>query len=393
MDNKIIALLVAVVVVAGGASAFVILNYDGDNTDDSRFNVIARVNSEGSGIYIKEDLVKIVDGMPVNANNDTPFFTVEDDVWTVTPDNKDAWDGLVFGTPGPSTIQHTQLVDLAHKMGLEFKLAGNGTAKGAMYFDSGMSASDKIISSTIIDGGIIWEPQHQIVISNDKYTQLALTNDIFPDHTCCIIAGNEKYMKNNVEITERFLQGYVEAVKDINRILADPSSDDYKAFVAFVLKNVPSLSGDTDAAEVALSNITYLYADDENGDLSVLKTSIADLVVNLTTNGSITKDVTDPAAFADAFVDDTYLKGALTNEYEKKDDTTVFVAVITGDIHQIAIHWASEKDYFNGITIKTVDSTNGAGVAGAVVNGEAQFGFMGAPPATITTVNSGYITA
>ena len=105
------------------------------------------------------------------------------------------------------------------------------------------------------------------------------------------------------------------------------------------------------------------------------------------------KEIVNPSAFADKFVDDSYIKGAITNKYEDKSNTTIKVAVISGDIHQIAIHWASEKGFFSGITISIVENTNGGGVATSIVNGEAQYGFLGAPPATITTVNSGYITA
>ncbi len=394
MDTKVIAIIIAAVVVVGGASAFVILNNDGNNTDDSRFNIISRVNSEGSGIYIKADLVEFdANDMPVNKANGTSFFTVVGDKWTVTADNKSAWDGLTFGTPGTPTIQHTQLADLAHTMGLDFKLTGKGTGKGAMYYDSGMASSDKIISNTVIDGGIIWEPQHQVVIANEGYVQLALTNDIFPNHTCCVIAGNEKYMKSNVETTERFLQGYIKSVDDINRILLDPKSQDYSDFLKFVEEKVPALKGKTESTKAALANINYLYADDNGGDLSGLKASIADLVVNLAKNEVLKNEIVNPSAFADKFVDDSYIKGAITNKYEDNGNTTIKVAVISGDIHQIAIHWASEQGFFSGITLSIVENTNGGGVATSIVNGEAQYGFLGAPPATITTVNSGYITA
>ena len=145
----------------------------------------------------------------------------------------------------------------------------------------------------------------------------------------------------------------------------------------------------------ALENITYLYADDAQGDLDNLESDIAQLVKNLGDIGVFKKSVSNPELFAEEFVTQTYIKKAIDEDYTSGGNASIKVAVITGDIHQIAIHWGIHKGFFSdlGVTIDVVGSTNGAGVATALVNGEATFGFLGAPPATITTINSGYITA
>ncbi|MCH3978636.1 MAG: hypothetical protein LKE35_06675, partial [Candidatus Methanomethylophilus sp.] len=74
--------------------------------------------------------------------------------------------------------------------------------------------------------------------------------------------------------------------------------------------------------------------------------------------------------------------------------TTVTVAVISGDIHQIALQVGVAQGFFThyGINIRQVNESNGAGVAVAMQNGSADFGFMGAPPATITCVNGQLVT-
>lgn len=402
MDTKVIAIIIAAVVVVGGASAFVILNDDGKDLEDSKYNIISRVNAEGSGIYIKTSLVNYVDGMPYR--NATPFFTIVDDVWTVSSANANAWKGLVFGTPGVSTIQHTQLASLANDMGLDFKAYSVGQKiEDAIYYDPSVFNFTKVDPS-IHSGGILWEPQHQIIIKDGTYSELALTNDIFPGHTCCIIAGNVNYMSKNMETTEKFLKGYMKSVDDINTIIKDTSSQEYNDFIDFVVSNVTSfkdekgnpIDGAYDMAKAAVSNINYLYADDETGSLSVLKTSIADLVSDLSNiGGAFNKKIKDPADFANKFVDDKYLKSAVSKVYTGANKETISVSVISGDIHQIALHWGISEGYFSelGITVEVNSELNGAGVSTAMENGTTDFGFLGAPPATIRTINGGYITA
>lgn len=398
MDNKLFVTIIAVVLVISGVS-IAAFNYDpgdGDVSNDNMFNIIARANSEGSGLYIKESVIGgMKDGMPTR--NNTPFFNQD---WSVSEGNKAAWDGLVFGTPGTSSIQHTQLADLAARMGLDFTLySTSGSSKdNTLYYDSGITNAGQAITSTVIHGGILWEPQYQLIVTSTEgnFVPLALTNDVFEGHTCCIVAGNTKYMRANESATLRFLAGYVNAVKDVNRILKDTGSNEYVDFVNFVKEKVPALKDvDSSVTKAALGNINYLYSDDDKGNLDKLENDIAELVNGLGKIGSFTKKVSNPQLFAEDFVTHSYIKKAIAGDYSKDDKVSISVAVITGDIHQIAIHWAVEKGYFDdlGVNINIVGSTNGAGVATALVNGEATFGFLGAPPATVTTVNSGYITA
>ena len=395
MDNKLfVTIIVVALVIAGVSTAAFMYNAEVDTTDDSNmFNIIARANSEGSGLYIKST---IATGSGIPVRNGVAFFESD---WTVSPSNAAAWGGLVFGTPGTSSIQHTQLAELASIMGLKFTLYSTNASKSAdtLYYDSGITNAGQALSSTVIDGGILWEPQYQLIIqdSSGKFKSLALTNDVFEDHTCCIIAGNTDYMKSHESITERFLAGYVMAVEDINDILSNPDSQDYDDFVDFVMTKVAALANKEEITEAALANITYLYADDVAGNLYGLEEDVSDLIKGLDSLNIFKKPVNNPELFADEFVTSAYLKKAVAGDYTVGSKTTVKVAVINGDIHQIAIHWAIEKGFFNDVNIgiEIVGSTNGAGVATALVNGEATFGFLGAPPATITTVNSGYISA
>ena len=225
------------------------------------------------------------------------------------------------------------------------------------------------------------------------YIELGLTNNFFPDHTCCVIAANYDFLNKNAEQMERFLAGYYEGVQFVLNALENESSEDYKWLVNFSKTKVPGLT-DVETKD-ALADIAYLYADDNFGDLSELSKDIASLIGGLKEVGALTKDVADAEAFAGYYVDDSYLKYAIENKESLKGKSTVTlnVAVITGDIHQIAVHVAESKGYFNeyGIDVEFAPTTNGAGVVTSLLNGDSELGFMGAPPATINMVNNGYI--
>ena len=225
------------------------------------------------------------------------------------------------------------------------------------------------------------------------YIELGLTNNFFPDHTCCVIAANYQFAQNSPEVLEKFLAGYHDGVLYVLEALEHPSSFNYLNLVSFAKEKVPGLT-DQEIKD-ALEDIAYLYADDTYGNLDVLESDMVDLLGGLKEVKALTKDVADPAAFAGYYVDDTYLKEAINGKstLTSNDNVKVKVSVITGDIHQIAGHVAQKQGYFDnyGIEVEFAPAQNGGGVATSLLNGDCSIGLMGAPPATINMVNNGYI--
>lgn len=397
MNTKAIAAVVVVVVIVVAAAAVVLLQNDDD--DDGSYSVVARVNSEGSGLFIK--IADLDDpSADVPSRNGTPFYSVASDgtTYTVSTSNASAWGGLVFSTPGTTSIQHTQLASLAQQMGLNFQLyaSGSSLSSGTLYYYTNLSNYSLITSDSVIgviDGGIIWEPQYQKVIqeSSSTFTSLALTNNLFPGHTCCIIVGNNSFLEKHADVAERFLAGYAKAVDFVNATIAAGSGTDYDWLVELTA-NQASLT--TEEVEAAFGNITYLYADNSSGSLDALESDIASLIGSLQSLGAITGSYTSASAVADAFVDDSYLEDALKGDFSTSGDASITVATITGDIHQIALHVAVQKGFFDeyNLTVNLSQGANGGAIAAAMQNGTADFGFLGAPPATITAINAGLIT-
>ena len=92
-------------------------------------------------------------------------------------------------------------------------------------------------------------------------------------------------------------------------------------------------------------------------------------------------------------VDDSYLKDAMAGKASKEGSVSVKVAVISGDIHQLAIHVAKEKGYFTeyGVSINISTGSNGNEVADLLLSKDVNIGFLGAPPATLKTINGDHI--
>ena len=75
-------------------------------------------------------------------------------------------------------------------------------------------------------GFIIWEAQYSVGMEKG-YEGLALTNDLFAGHTCCVIGTSNAYATANADTLAVFLKTYSKAVDRINNALADKNSEDY----------------------------------------------------------------------------------------------------------------------------------------------------------------------
>ena len=399
MDKKV-AMTAAIVVAFLLSSSILVLFYN-QTEDDKEINLVARVNTEGSGIYIDAEYVA------------SEFIEVDSDGNPVKDDDgnvimkTDFWRGKVFGTPGSTSIQHIQLQTLVTNMGLKFTPYSEGvdqspTTSNVYYVQTITNAAAfEAESNKYIDGGIIWEPQYHALLLSEKRrcNSMMTTGDFDPGHACCVVGASHEFITSHSDETVRFLAGYIESVDWVNSALADKSSDDYEE-----LLNIAQARTGMSRAVLAeaMDSVVYTYGGNGTGDsadapLMSLESDITKLVNNLYSLDGVLRVKLKDAGFssshelAQRFVNDGYLSQAMS--YEKSSSgysrSTVTVAVISGDVHQIAIHVGVEKGFFAeyGINVSTTSAANGAGVATSLQNGEADFGFLGAPPMTITAIN------
>lgn len=396
IDNKSLCTVLIVLIIMVSLCSVIIVHevQDSDNSTQGSYQVLARVNTEGSGIYIKSSVLSEKGGPGAFYNTST---------YEITEANKSAWGGLVVGTPGAATIQHVQMQQIAQKAGLQFTLYQEGQAldNEHVYYVATMSNATTVTGYTgKLDAGILWEPQYSKIVNSDGFSELVLTNNLFAGHTCCNIVGVKSYTQSHSDETERFLAAYVKAAKYVDYAVQHVGSDEYNKLVE-IGKSVVGSSVDQATIEEAFQNITYTYADDATGDLSDLEKDIADLADSLIDMKLLQHNLKDlgfnySSQFARAFVDNSYLQKAVGRTPAASDSQAIItVAVIAGDIHQIAVHVAKELGYYEefNLTVNLSSATNGPGVAVAVQNGTAQFGVLGAPPATSTAINGKLITA
>ena len=248
-------------------------------------------------------------------------------------------------------------------------------------------------------GYIIWEAQYSVGMEKG-YEGLALTNDLFAGHTCCVIGTSNEYATANADTLAVFLKTYSKAVDRINNALADKNSEDYTKLINVAKERVAMPDGMTDeeklnAIKSALDNVKYLYADGDDGNLNTLKSDVASLAQSLYDGGSITKSATDLGfadytALGDKFVNDSYMTASRTAPDALGSMTTISVSAIKGDIHQIAMWFAKDEGLFTAanINIDISAQNNGPAVYTQLKNGEAKIGLLGAPPMTIRSMNS-----
>lgn len=405
MDKKIIAVAVVAVILVAAVGVYFMTQ--GNDSDDS-MSVIGRVNTDGSGIILKagekaEDYVTIVNGSEPKSG----YYLGGNGTWVVF--NKDSWGGKVFTDPGAATIQHVQLSTIASTMGLNFKMYTNDTkvSEDTLYYVPGVGTYDlfksNLNTTPAIVGGIFWEPQSSVAVM-DKCVLMTVTNQIFPGHTCCTVAAQHGYIASHEDETIRFLAAYIESVNKMTAAIEAGSGEAYDKVIAVALDKV-SMPASMDkeqkiqAIESAFTYVVYKYADSKDASVSDpladLKKDIANMANEFYSGGLVKNNATDLgfdsySDMADKFVQSQFIKKAMNYEKEENYKTAnITVAVIGGDIHQLAIHYGMAMGIFEdyGISITISSQSNGPAVYTAMKNGDSQFGFIGAPPMTINSMN------
>ncbi len=414
MNIKAMAAVVVIIIVVIAAVGVYLYQEedDGPSNGEDMYSIIGRVNTEGSGIFLNagenaSEYLQIVTEELVGEE----YVFQTDNRWIIFyPEN---WGGKVFTDPGTGSIQHVQLQQLVEEvMGLNFQLyrAGSTLSSDTVYYVPNVetyAAYVLQVENNHTVGGFIWEAQYSIALQ-DGCIPLALTNDLFPDHTCCIIGASNQYLSSHSDETVRFLAAYIETVERLQAAKANPTSEDYQTLLRVAIDRVSmpeDMSVEYQEAVIrnALDVVTYIYCDDATAadSLAQLKADIVELAVKFQELGNITTTFEqlgfDSAEdMAESFVKSEYMANAIAGDYS--DDyiiASISVAVITGDIHQLALHFGMELGIFAdyGLDINIIYQSNGPNVYASLANGTVQFGFIGVPPMTSNSMNNGAIAA
>ena len=195
---------------------------------DNRVVIIAQVNNEGSSIIVKAGIETIHD-----------------------------LDQKTVATPGTSSIQHLLLLQYASANGMNVTQAGADLTPNTIYWTLVAPVNQKAALETgLIDGAVGWEPYGSDSILAGTAHVLKWSDEIWPDHPCCVIAANRTFAETHQMTIARLLKAHVEATNWINSTLHSTGSSDYQKLLSmaegFSLRNESVVVN-------SLAHIVYTY--------------------------------------------------------------------------------------------------------------------------------------
>ena len=244
MDNKIIAIIIAIIViaVAGGYFLFmgsgdtVTIGYLPSDHDAALFVADAQGKFQENGINTKlvqfnngGDLMtamasgdvdvgyvgitpvlsSIANGVPVKvisaAQTEGSGIVVAKD--SGIDDVKDLA-GKKIATPGEASIQHMLLTYYLKENGMDISDLKVSAMK--------VPSMNDALKTNKIDGMITFEPYVSIAEKNGAKV-LAGSQDILPDHPCCVVVASDKYIEKHPNETGKILEIHDNATEFINK--------------------------------------------------------------------------------------------------------------------------------------------------------------------------------
>lgn len=244
MDNKIIAIIIAIIViaVAGGYFLFmgsgdtVTIGYLPSDHDAALFVADAQGKFQENGIKTKlvqfnngGDLMtamasgevdvgyvgitpvlsSIANGVPVKvisaAQTEGSGIVVAKDSGI---DDVTDLAGKRIATPGEASIQHMLLTYYLKENGMDISDLKVSAMK--------VPSMNDALKTNKIDGMITFEPYVSIAEKNGAKV-LAGSVDILPDHPCCVVVASDKYIENHPNETKKILEIHENATEFINK--------------------------------------------------------------------------------------------------------------------------------------------------------------------------------
>ena len=177
-------------------------------------------------------------------------------------------EGKTLATPGEASIQY---------MLLQYYLEQNGMSLNDLKVSSmKVPSMNDALKTNKIDGMITFEPYVTIAEKNGA-TVLAGSQDILPNHPCCVVVASDKFLEEHPNETNTILEIHKNATEFINNNTDEAAS------------MIPSdIVSDVEVEKVAMSSFPFIYGLDDSYkqdvmdfmnlevDLGVLKNPISE---------------------------------------------------------------------------------------------------------------------
>lgn len=188
--------------------------------------------------------------------------------------------GRVIAVPGYSTVQDFLLRMALKKAGLNDKDVTIIVVKPPEMIPA--------LAGGQIDAAVAWEPYPSMVEAQQAGRVLISSAKIWPNHPCCMLVADAKFLEKNSDTVRRVVAAHVKATKYIqdNQLEA--------ADMAHLFTGQPQ-----NITQAALKNIKFAYKPDEKG---------IEKYVEFLKNNAVIK-VEDAGAFTRGLVDSAYLPG------------------------------------------------------------------------------------
>jgi|GEM_PF-936840 len=387
MVNKNVLIVAVVGLLIVASVGFILLAETEER--EPKITLLSQVNSEGSAIFVSSD---IATGDKAN--------------WS------DNFGGKVFATPGTASIQHMILADyIASETDFGFAIQPAGALDDNVVYWTQVPPIDmkESMSKGLVDGGIAWEPFNSQIVADVPGVEIyKWTDEIWDAHPCCVLAVNSEFEQKNPETVQKFVAAHVVATKWIMETIQDDTSDNYSYMV-----NISSIFAFGDKSEAnkaiakdSLGHVTYDYNINQSW-----KDKLEVVIDTYTRLGLFDRNpeqlgYESSTEFVERLVNTDYIDNASATDVVDEGDGLVKVKVgwLSGDIHQLARLVAMDKNIGEGMGFgdRTIFEAfgieieggagnpyaNGGAVMDAFLADEIDFGYLGAPPAILRTVNA-----
>lgn len=257
------------------------------------------------------------------------------------------------------------------------------------------------LESGDIAGYVAWEPYCSDSVVNGKGKTLYRSEDIWPNHPCCVVAVNKGFMNSKPELVKHFLKAHIEANIWMADALADNTSTNYTLLVDIAVDFTQR--GEAVVKE-ALKHITFTY-ELNTAFYEGLETYTDKLIdFDIVDEDKISeRGYADTEDFVNSYVNGSYLLNAESVTTTTSIIGTVRVGYLLGDLHQLAYPVAKNTEVGGGQSlfekygVKVEDAQgapyeNGGYEMDHFAAGHVDIGYLGCAPAVLKHLNAGVDT-
>ena len=126
--------------------------------------------------------------------------------------------GKSIATPGEASIQHVLLSYYLKQNGLSIDDLNVSAMK--------VPSMNDALKTKQIDGIITFQPYVSIAENDTNNKVLADSEEILPDHPCCVVVASDDFIKNNENTTKEIIAIHENATNFINENIKNGSTDE-----------------------------------------------------------------------------------------------------------------------------------------------------------------------